>query len=231
MHNIHYRRRAQGFTLVELLVTIAIIAVLAALSMSVYNKMSSKGREVGSVSNMKQLSLAAVSYATELSEFMPATYWGDPEDGNAGKQSWVQAIAPYVYSTYEGTDNEGKSDGIFRDPTSPEGRQYDSSEFRPHRWSEIGYMTWSNGTDTKEHSHRIMLTRTNDVSRQPWLSPTLTGAGVGASGSVYNEGVFNSRILLASERYRNGMPVCFCNGSIRLFKNLEYAKIQPPRER
>ncbi len=55
----------RGFTLVELLVVIVIIAALAALSMTGYVKFRKQGDRATAISTMRQLQTANMSYATD----------------------------------------------------------------------------------------------------------------------------------------------------------------------
>jgi prepilin-type N-terminal cleavage/methylation domain-containing protein/prepilin-type processing-associated H-X9-DG protein len=61
----------RGFTLIELLVVIAIIAILAAILFPVFAKARSKARQTACLSNMKQLSMATLMYATDWDEHWP----------------------------------------------------------------------------------------------------------------------------------------------------------------
>jgi prepilin-type N-terminal cleavage/methylation domain-containing protein/prepilin-type processing-associated H-X9-DG protein len=65
------QRSGHGFTLVELLVVIGIIALLIAVLLPALNRAREKARQVQCLSNMKQLSNAVIMFAGEHKGFMP----------------------------------------------------------------------------------------------------------------------------------------------------------------
>jgi len=69
----------KGFTLVEILVVIAIIAVLASILLPVFSKAREKARQTQCSNNQRQLALAIMFYAQEHEERLPwaATFWQD----------------------------------------------------------------------------------------------------------------------------------------------------------
>lgn len=98
----------RGFTLIELLVVIAIIAILAAILFPVFAKAREKARQASCLSNLKQMGLAALSYAQDYDEmFMYGYYpgtcaWGHahtPADGVHAAYSWPSFLVPYVKNT------------------------------------------------------------------------------------------------------------------------------------
>jgi prepilin-type N-terminal cleavage/methylation domain-containing protein/prepilin-type processing-associated H-X9-DG protein len=60
--------RKKGFTLIELLVVIAIIAILAAILFPVFATARAKARQASCLSNVKQLVLAELMYASDWDE-------------------------------------------------------------------------------------------------------------------------------------------------------------------
>ncbi|MDR3707748.1 MAG: DUF1559 domain-containing protein [Capsulimonadaceae bacterium] len=86
-----YTRRA--FTLIELLIVIAIIAILAAILFPVFATAREKARQTSCSSNLKQIGLAITQYEQDFDE--------TPPDGNSHTYSacgWAGQIYPYVKS-------------------------------------------------------------------------------------------------------------------------------------
>ena len=65
-------RKRHGFTLIELLVVIAIIAILAAILFPVFARAREAARKATCLSNLKQIALAAIMYAQDYDEVLPA---------------------------------------------------------------------------------------------------------------------------------------------------------------
>jgi prepilin-type N-terminal cleavage/methylation domain-containing protein len=91
----HARRRMGAFTLIEMLVVIAIIAILAALLFPVFAQAREKARQSACLSNLKQLNLAVWVYLQDNDEQFPLTYFeaGSP-DGTY--LNWRKAVGGYV---------------------------------------------------------------------------------------------------------------------------------------
>ena len=65
------KHRKRGFTLIELLVVIAIIAILAAILFPVFARAREKARQASCQSNLKQLALGLLMYASDYDESFP----------------------------------------------------------------------------------------------------------------------------------------------------------------
>ena len=66
------RKTDTRFTLIELLITIAIIAILAGMLLPALNSAREKARAIQCVSNIRQIGLATFSYAIDNKDFLPA---------------------------------------------------------------------------------------------------------------------------------------------------------------
>ena len=91
-----------AFTLTELLVVMTITGVLAALVVGVAKGAIQSGRAAGSLSNMKQLTGALLSYAAENNNLLPDSL---DSDGKL-KYCWDLQLFPYlgIQNGYTGTD-------------------------------------------------------------------------------------------------------------------------------
>ncbi len=79
--------RSKGFTLMEILVVIAIILVLAAIAFPVISSVQNRANKVWVMNNMKQLGAALASYASQNDGQLPA------EDAK-GIDTWSAAAKP-----------------------------------------------------------------------------------------------------------------------------------------
>jgi len=86
------KRTSRGFTLVELLVVVAIIALLAAILFPVFGTAREKARQASCMSNQKQLGLAALQYSQDNDEMCVSSL---VHNG----RGWAGCIWPYVKAT------------------------------------------------------------------------------------------------------------------------------------
>lgn len=79
------KRKNRGFTLVELLVVIGIIALLISILLPALSKARKQANTVKCLANMKQFGTALVQYTNEWKGAMPYSGWNDfPGNGNYG---------------------------------------------------------------------------------------------------------------------------------------------------
>lgn len=118
-------KKSHGFTLVELLVVIGIIAVLVSILLPALNRARASAVMVQCQSNMKQLAQGVILYATENGGFYPSndSYLPNPNNVNAGKNFywWTPAlVGKYVNNRDPGNGPDYVSTRVFFCPGLPQ---------------------------------------------------------------------------------------------------------------
>ncbi|MCH8511973.1 MAG: DUF1559 domain-containing protein [Kiritimatiellae bacterium] len=91
MNTTHPQNR-RGFTLIEMLVVIAIIALLAAIIVPSIHRALESAKSTQCASNLRQVGIAMTGYALENNGFLPpAGSWGGQT-----APTWYNTISPYL---------------------------------------------------------------------------------------------------------------------------------------
>jgi prepilin-type N-terminal cleavage/methylation domain-containing protein len=86
-----FRRRSSGFTLVELLVVIGIIAVLISLLLPTLGKAREQAFRTKCLSNIRQLTIANQMYLSIYTNYLPFSNWGP------ANPSWAPSRYGWLY--------------------------------------------------------------------------------------------------------------------------------------
>lgn len=86
-------RRQRGFTLVEILVTIAIIATLAGMTFLVATRAKKSAVSAKTINNLREIGVSVGLWSADNNNFYPACW-----DGTKNR-SYAQSLDPYMHST------------------------------------------------------------------------------------------------------------------------------------
>ena len=88
-------KNSRYFTLIELLIVIAIIAILAAMLLPALNKARARAQVSQCQGNVKQIMTGILSYTTDSDDYMPLCIQSYDE-GRTNSIYWLSEIYPYV---------------------------------------------------------------------------------------------------------------------------------------
>ncbi len=83
--------KISGFTLVELLVVIVIIAILAGIALPVYSRIQERARAIEDANNLRQIGVGLVAYMTDNQDYAPV--------GDGTTTSWLNELFPTYLDT------------------------------------------------------------------------------------------------------------------------------------
>lgn len=93
-------RKCAGFTLVEIIVVLAIVSLLSAILFAVFSRVRQSSSRSVCQSNLKKIALAIQQYTSDADGYYPiGSYKVDNSIARDGYFQWDDAISPYLKNT------------------------------------------------------------------------------------------------------------------------------------
>lgn len=180
--------RKRAFTLIEILVVIAIIAILAAILFPVFSRARESARRASCASNLKQIGLAWIMYSQDYDEMTTPMYiWagGGPYLNLSDRSYWPDLLYPYIKS---GSNKSGDGDskrGVFT-CTSTNGLSVGTEDY----WTSVRYAYNQSNLnndyivfDSGSESRGVSMARLGHPSQTITFSEGILGGGPFLNGS------------------------------------------------
>ena len=213
------RGRSAAFTLIELLVVIGIIAVLSALALPIFGRVTRQGHLTATVSNMRQLNVSFISYAQDNNYQLPGRV--ETADPGAGKIKWIRLLLPYYQDVR-----------LLVCPIDPaNGQNYkviDPQKLISDTSNQTAFI--SNGyNDLGAHDDSSVTPRLNSFEEA--MNTALVGIQYPQAGNFYMDSADHDQDkILNRTAFGDRSPYGFADGSVRVLEYLGSADMsqRPP---
>ncbi len=191
--------RRSGFSLLELLISIAVIGILAAMLATSLVSAKSKARRTVCFNNLRQMGIAASIYTSDGDGSFPMAYWMEKQDGKWISYSWDLTLIPgptpkaMAGVLWQG----GPVSQVQQCPSYHGPANWVESPYTGYNYntSYIGHGAWETQPDPAKSSHVLNPSQTllfgdgeyrdgaNKFMRSPWASPGDAGFTARWTGS------------------------------------------------
>ena len=199
-----------AFTLIELMVVIAVVAVLAGFMLPVYNSIQKKGYETKTLSNLRQMGIALLAYAGENSYQLPNRVQPTADGSDEEPDKWPRLMKPYVQDLR-----------IYGCPIPDVGgktyRVGDPEKYLNNKTNNTSYI-YNGGNDVQDFGGGTQtFPRLNNLAEASQV--ILLGIPLPQAQNFYMDfAEKNNDKILNKQAFGDGTPYMFCDGSTRTLK-------------
>ena len=214
------RRYRKGFTLIELIVVIAIIGVLVGIAAPQFFSFLNSGDVVKCRTNLEELAKLGLKYSEDVAHpnLLPVSGMDDDEDTHNmnEKEGWWLTLAQELDSTVLPASRKShmKVSTIFHCPGDKR-KSVPNNGMMEASVDTVSYVSWTDGSEDPENPYsQIRTSGKKHLDLLPWLSD-----GVPVKGrSVVDFASFNKMVMPALERHSHTLMVAYASGAVQAFE-------------
>ena len=202
-------KKESKFTLIELLIVIAIIAILASMLLPALNNAKAAMKKTACMNNMAQINKVAIFYADDYDGFLP------PVLKNA--LYWYQQLWPYIYP---GKNMQPSYNALPYNKTifSCTSYLYDPDYYWVNGLGMNFYLPPGTNSWTPSLETPIPLVKIKKPSQKVYIADSDSFyLGTTALNSFAN----GTKLFFARMRHSNQANILFCDGHVASMKNAE----------
>ena len=194
--------KKRGFSLIELLVSIAILAILASVSFPIYSTALQHGNCSACASNMRSLGIAFMSYCNDNEGVLP----GRVQTGN----KWPTQLLPYV----------GGDAHVYVDPGDPVAMQVPQSQLVSNTSNNSSFF-FNGFNDLGAYTNPSVTVSLYNIAGSS--NVLLLGQQVHGADQFYMDFIEgNQDDILNKQAYFGGSNYVFADGTARFIKAADY---------
>jgi len=207
----------RGFTLIEILVVIAIIVLLAAITFPTFSRARENARRTSCASNLKQIGVGLLQYTQDNDELLPRAWRGGNMASDAVVSSkWMDMAQPYI-----------KNEQVFNCPSATGLRPYkfrDGFNFGSYAINSA-YWDGTDGTSpgaSPPNSVTVTLAALAAPATTVWVADGNGWYETAWENKNFNPTIDNSgpysMMDALTQRHLNTTGVLFCDGHVKSMK-------------
>lgn len=205
--------QVRGFTLVELLVVIGIIALLIAILMPALNKARAQAQSIACASNMRQIYLGLRMYADAHRGWLPPNIFTYPRPSGGTDYityNYFLTVYPPTTGGWQTPQNFLPNQNVYLCPS-----QHNAATFRGS-YALNGRMTAEDWSSTSRHPHASVHTNSSGTWYHYNLDRTLLPTEMYLLGDVYKDKYYfyNQLDDRPDYRHQGRMNILFHDGHV-----------------